>query len=102
MASHDVLVAGFQPHEDVVPQGVAEEARHLGGVGAAGRDEEGGRVGDGSAVPADFPDLGQQAEQDAQQGGLAGADAAGDDGEGAALQDAGRSPAMPLVGIGEG
>ena len=36
----DVVVALVQAHQDVVAQRVAEQARHLGGVGAARRGEE--------------------------------------------------------------
>src|SRR5262249_21129118 len=68
-------------------QRLAKEQWHLGGVGAARWIEEAGRVGEQLAVPADGTGgPGQQAEQGAQQGGLAAADPAGDHGERAKLE----------------
>src|SRR4030095_10733891 len=71
--------------QDVVAQRLAEEARDLRRVGAAGRDEEAGWVLDRSAVPANLAESGasigrgrrrriarDQPEQRAQEGRLAG------------------------------
>ena len=76
---------GLDAEEDGVGQRLAEQARHLRHVGGAGRHEHLRRVVDQLAVPAQLAVVERrQAEQAAQQGGLAGADRAGDGGERAA------------------
>jgi hypothetical protein len=58
---------GGLTEQDGLAQGLAEQAGHLRGVGAARRDEEPGGLGDRRAVPADSPAVArQQAEQGAQ------------------------------------
>ena len=76
-----------QAHQDVVFERLAEQQRDLRGIRAARRDEKCRRVFHKLPVPADFAGLfGQQAQQRAQQGGLARADPPGDDRERSAFE----------------
>src|SRR5207247_1746990 len=82
-----VRVGLGEAEEDVVLQGLAEEAGHLGGVGGPGGHQEGGGVVYRLAVPAYLAGLArEQAQGHAEEGGRAGADAPGDHGQGAAAQ----------------
>ncbi len=86
-----------QPQQDIVPQRIAEEPRHLRRISAARRDKEIAGRGDPLAIPADLTRIArQQAQQRAQERRLAGADPPGDHGQRAARQGQVTS-SMPLV-----
>ena len=60
-----------QTEEDIVLDGLAEEAGYLPGIGAAGWDQEGVRFSDGFAVPEHLTGLGwEQAEENLEQSGF--------------------------------
>src|SRR5262249_10787739 len=83
-----------------VLEGLTEEARDLRGEGAPWWDEEGRRVLDAPAVPADLTGLlREQSEQGLQQRRLARADPTGDDNE-AAAPDLEADPLDPAAGVG--
>src|SRR5690606_38249544 len=50
----DVIVRFVQTKQNIIPQGVAEQARDLCSVGASWRDEEVAGIGDDLSIPTDF------------------------------------------------
>ncbi|MNC18088.1 hypothetical protein D3C76_974860 [compost metagenome] len=76
-----------QTQENILRQRVAVQPGHLRGIGAARRHKEVARVLYGTAIPEYLAAVRwKQAQQRADQSGFAGADASGDNGEGALLQ----------------